>query len=368
MRVNVAKEKELQENLEFLRGRLEALNQDNKLPHSLQPDRMRYQLEYLDLKEEKPRRYRYWRALVGVAACFVVVLGSVRVMNGMEKGSEALIGQEEKASLQNAAVAFPEDMPEPLDAGFGGVPEAQSFSIGDDTLTELKEDAPAGGANLVIEPSAGIPASYEPEPKMGRSLEGNAEGDIGENTGEDYAPKMAAPDYRPLESLEQAREQLPWGNWLPKSAPEGTYYSGGGIDTYTLSVSFFSQDYTKELRVSVQDYTEERSAYLADPDKPETFDLRLYEIPYADSIPEAYFYTTNNPIFRAEEVTQQILEARLLPSDEPGDEKQYHGNVGILYQDGFVVEYGSINVSPEELYQIIIETMTSAQTASPVGG
>ena len=36
--------------------------------------------------------------------------------------------------------------------------------------------------------------------------------------------------------------------------------------------------------------------------------------------------------------------------------------------DGFVVEYGSINVSPEELYQIIIETMTSAQTASPVGG
>ena len=120
--------------------------------------------------------------------------------------------------------------------------------------------------------------------------------------------------------------------------------------------------------MSVQDYTEERSAYLADPDKPETFDLRLYEIPYADSIPEAYFYTTNNPIFRAEEVTQQILEARLLPSDEPGDEKQYHGNVGILYQDGFVVEYGSINVSPEELYQIIIETMTSAQTASPVGG
>lgn len=368
MRVNVAKEKELQENLEFLRGRFDALNQDIKLPHSLQPDRMRYQLEYLDLKEEKPRRYRYWRALVGVAACFVVVLGSVKVMNGMEKGSEALIGQEEKASLQNAAVAFPEDMPEPLDAGFGGVPEAQSFSIGDDTLTELKEDAPAGGANLVIEPSAGIPASYEPEPKMGRSLEGSAEGDIGENTGEDYAPKMAAPDYRPLESLEQAREQLPWGNWLPKSAPEGTYYSGGGIDTYTLSVSFFSQDYTKELRVSVQDYTEERSAYLADPDKPETFDLRLYEIPYADSIPEAYFYTTNNPIFRAEEVTQQILEARLLPSDEPGDEKQYHGNVGILYQDGFVVEYGSINVSPEELYQIIIETMTSAQTASPVGG
>ena len=89
---------------------------------------------------------------------------------------------------------------------------------------------------------------------------------------------------------------------------------------------------------------------------------------YLYAFSQAYFYTTNNPIFRAEEVTQQILEARLLPSDEPGDEKQYHGNVGILYQGSFVVEYGSINVSPEELYQIIIETMTSAQTASPVGG
>ena len=56
---------------------------------------------------------------------------------------------------------------------------------------------------------------------MGRSLEGSAEGDIGENTGEDYAPKMAAPDYRPLESLEQAREQLPGGTGYPNPHRRG---------------------------------------------------------------------------------------------------------------------------------------------------
>ncbi len=361
--MNVAKERELQENLEFFRGQFDALNQDIRLPHSLQPDRMRYQLEHLDLSEEKPRRYWYWRAFVGVAACFVVVLGSVRVMNSVEKSAGALIGEEKQMSSQNAAEAFPEDVPALIDAGLGAVPEAQAFSIQEDQEDVLLEsagvvtaDAPAGAPHLVEEPSTGGPIEHGVEPQMGRSLEEDVVDDV-EDVGTDYAPKMVSPDYQPLESLEQAQKRLPWGDWLPRSAPSATTFSSGGIDSYALSVWFLNQDYTKELRVSVYDYTEEQSVRLVDLEKPETFDLRLYEIPYADSIPEEYFDTTQNPLFRAEEITRQVLEARLLPSDEPGDEKQYYGHLGVLYPDGVVVEYGSTNVSPEELYQIIDETM-----------
>lgn len=374
--MSVAKERELQENLEFLRGQFDALNQDIKLPHSLQPDRMRYQLEHLDLREEKPRRYWYWRAFVGVAACFVVVLGSVRGINSMEKSSAALSGeqmpsQEERIIMPSgAAVAFPEDtVPELAAGGLEAAPEAQAFEMEDDTEDDtaaleksaiVTNEAPVSVGRSLEEPDAALD-SQGIEPMMEQSPE--AESDKGGR-----APRMVSSDYRSLESLEQAHEQLPWGNWLPKSAPAATAYSNGGIDSYALSICFLNQDYTKELRVSVQDYTEEMSAWFADPEKPETYDLRLYEIPYAESIPEEYFYTTQNSLFRAEEVTRQILEARLIPSDEPGDEKQYYGNLSVLYQDGFVVEYSSVNVSPEELYQIITETMATAQTASPVGG
>lgn len=101
------RQEELQESLEFLRGRFEELNRDIKLPHSLDAQVLRVRLEEIDeIPKEKTGKVIRWRAIASVAACFVVVLGAVWFINsGAMKSAAPLDGPA-------SAEAAPADMPE----------------------------------------------------------------------------------------------------------------------------------------------------------------------------------------------------------------------------------------------------------------
>lgn len=91
-----------------------------------------------------------------------------------------------------------------------------------------------------------------------------------------------------------------------------------------------------------------RQSCFADLNDPATYDLRLYPVPRGESIPEAYWDSVQDPIFPAEAMTRDLLEARAEGWDGTGSSFQFQ----ILYPDGVLVRYRA-TMSLSELWLLL---------------
>lgn len=96
-----------------------------------------------------------------------------------------------------------------------------------------------------------------------------------------------------------------------------------GWDTFLLSVD--------NLGDTLPDAVED---CLVDQTKPETYDVRLYEIPYADTVPEEYLQVFTDPVFRADDFDGDCVEARMASFSDAGDTDTPRGNFRVLYRSG----------------------------------
>ena len=162
-------------------------------------------------------------------------------------------------------------------------------------------------------------------------------------------------------SLEQARQEEEFAPYLPTAEPEGYRAYAGNKEFYgrlsyqegrknTLFV-WWSRGYD-DVEVGV--YRDGYYRYhLADPARPETYDLRLYSIPWCDSVPEEYWETVNSPAFRAEDMSLDIVEAR-------GREKDTGGlrfDFDVLHPDGTVVSYRCDGLTAGQVWELVEETL-----------
>ncbi len=93
--------------------------------------------------------------------------------------------------------------------------------------------------------------------------------------------------------------------------------------------------------------------YQVDVDNPASYDLRLYEIPWCDSVPEEYQQTISNPVFLAEDVTWEVIQAREQRDTDSGTTRfQFE----ILHPDGVLVQY-TANITAAELWAIVEPTL-----------
>ena len=92
-----------------------------------------------------------------------------------------------------------------------------------------------------------------------------------------------------------------------------------------------------------------------DTDDKKYYDQRLYTIPYCDSVPdEVMFGGFQDPVFRYEDLTLDVIEARLTYADsDAGDISGYRGNFTVLYPDGLVARYSVKGVTPAEMAQML---------------
>ena len=92
---------------------------------------------------------------------------------------------------------------------------------------------------------------------------------------------------------------------------------------------------------------------LVDPDEPETYDKRLYSIPWADSVPEEHRQSVDHPVFRAEELTRELVEARAHLRGERGEPDALAIDFGILYPDGAVVTYDCEGLTADQVWELM---------------
>lgn len=153
----------------------------------------------------------------------------------------------------------------------------------------------------------------------------------------------------------EARAVEGLGEYIPDVLPEGyileSCRAGVNVNTGNYDNLFFC--WTREMdsimiTVSLADGKE---LVLADVNKPETYDVHLYEIPYAGTVPDAYREVFQNPVFAAEDLSEEIVRARMKAVADAGDTDTPRGNFSVYYEEGILLRFSG-DGAPEEIWDM----------------
>lgn len=167
-----------------------------------------------------------------------------------------------------------------------------------------------------------------------------------------------------FDTLEQARQEAEFTPYLPAAEPEGYGAYGGNKDFFgrlsyqegTENMLFvrWSLGYDN-IEVDVY-FPEGTSAVHCEPvdiNVPESYDTRLYQIPWCDSVPEKYRSDFYQVTFRAEDMSLDAVAAREVPHDTGGT--SFHFSV--LHPNGVVVSYFCDGLTAEQVWELVKETL-----------
>ena len=161
-------------------------------------------------------------------------------------------------------------------------------------------------------------------------------------------PSGPVPEYfdRTL-TLSEARADALFGAYLPSEPPVG--FAPESIRRFkdqkddTLSALWCSG--YDELRWKVYRLDDETQTRLTTAAQTETYDLSLYPIPRAESVPEALRAVVDCPVFPAQELSIDVVMARAYRIEDAGDGDGWRMHFAVLYDD-IVVEVTAKGVEP----------------------
>lgn len=209
-----------------------------------------------------------------------------------------------------------------------------------------KEEAAVEDA--VVEEAEMEPAEYEADMPETVMTENGIAGQE-ETYAIDSAP--IAPEEMLLSEAEiRAVEEL--GEYLPERIPDGYVFESGsrtgdgsvfarwsmGMDDIVITVAWYVAD-------------EERESRIADVSGTEAYDVHMYEIPYAQTVPEEYRQVFDNPIFLEKDFTFETVSARMKSMADSGDTDTPRGKFSVLYESGVLVSFNG-DCEPEAVWQM----------------
>lgn len=153
-------------------------------------------------------------------------------------------------------------------------------------------------------------------------------------------------------SLQEALDDAQFGAFMLREVPEG--FTEESVRRYKdQNQDFLSGLWTKglaELRWKVAYYTDADAERLTEIAQTENYDLSLYPIPRADSVPEHLREIVDNPIFKAEELTLETVQKRAYTVADAGDVEGPRIAFSVLYGN-VVAEIRAKGVDPAWIYE-----------------
>jgi len=156
-------------------------------------------------------------------------------------------------------------------------------------------------------------------------------------------------------TLQEAKQDPNFGGFLPTNAPLYLSFdyarrvmnqTFNGIFAFwykPISMSFES------IRWQVGEATSHDFANVVSINQREKFDLSLYTIPFAESVPPELSQFVMNPVFLAHELTLEAVQSRAL--DSRGSIQM---NFGVLFGN-IVINVSATNIPPEEVWKMLYE-------------
>jgi hypothetical protein len=155
-------------------------------------------------------------------------------------------------------------------------------------------------------------------------------------------------------SLDEARADADFGPYIPETLPKGFGFENANRfinqERNTLFVNWTKGMSSISWQVSLlKDNDKTRITSVTDT---KNYDLALYPIPRADSVPDELREIVGNPIFLIDELTLDTVRARSYQVSDSGDEQGPRMQFSVLYQD-VLVELSVKGVSPEVMFDIL---------------
>lgn len=159
-------------------------------------------------------------------------------------------------------------------------------------------------------------------------------------------------------TLSEAQADADFGAYMLGTVPSG--YAEESIRRYRdQNNDYLSGLWTNglaDLSWNISAYNEDDSARLTSIVQTENYDLSLYPIPRADSVPEELREIVDNPIFDANELTLETVYMRAYKVDEAGDIDGWRMEFSVKYDD-VIVQVRTKGVDPEWVYQQLMNLL-----------
>ena len=222
-------------------------------------------------------------------------------------------------------------------------------------LTGCAHPASTPAASSAPESAAFGAPSAPPEPEAPEAGSGTADVDVLPSGIRDltYAEALADPDF---------------GGCVPRELVEGFAVREAHRGADSLFISFEqavgNADY-RELVLSASRAEPGDGERTVDVDAVESYDVHLYESPWADSVPEKYMETFDHPLFRAEDLSPQVLARRVYDHRELGDE-HVAADFSVLCKDGVTIRVMARNIDALALFDLLqsLPAVTAGQDAA----
>ncbi|MCL2604446.1 MAG: hypothetical protein FWD90_08200 [Defluviitaleaceae bacterium] len=155
-------------------------------------------------------------------------------------------------------------------------------------------------------------------------------------------------------SLAEAHSDPDFGVYLPNNVPSRFNFESAQrfINQDYNSLSVLWTDGLNNFDWRVSKATSDDFKRIVSPAEHEKYDMSLYSIPLFDSVPEELREYVHGPVFRAEEITLEVVQARVLQGRQGRDGGQMYFSV--LF-DGIIININAIGVSPEQIWDMLGE-------------
>jgi len=162
-----------------------------------------------------------------------------------------------------------------------------------------------------------------------------------------------------FDTLIEARAESDFGRYLPSEIPAG--FGDASIYRFKFQDSnFLTAMWSRgmdDLSWVITPYTEEDAHRITSVDDKKNYDLSLYPIPRADSVPDELREIVNDPIFEAEELTLEAVYCRAYKVNDAGDTDGWRMKFSVKYGD-VIVSVSAKGVEPEWVYQQLVNLIS----------
>lgn len=297
-----------------------------------------------------------WRYTRAIAACFCLIAAG-----GLVWGVYKLTPLQDKAAEQAVPQALNESVQRIADNTEGVPYDLQDGAK--EAAVIANEDGNGGLDVKQVEQSGNAPIKNEVTEKIFLD-EGMNNGVFGEKAYEekDSADELKLEsacgmllDSREKVSEEEARATEGLGSYIPALLPSGYGFESARREENPDNGEYDSISivWSKGMD-SVFLFIEKvdpANVALTDLDKPETYNVHLYDIPYSQTLPQEYYDAFHNPVFRAGDLSLELIEARMKTIQDAGDSDTPRGDFSVLYDEGILVRFNG-DGTPQEIWEM----------------
>lgn len=164
------------------------------------------------------------------------------------------------------------------------------------------------------------------------------------------------PDDRVELSEEEAYAAEALGAYIPSNIPKGYTWESAlaSVNAKTGDYESIFLCWTKgmdSIMITVSKVDME-NLVVTDIAHKEAYDVSLYDIPYAETVPEEYRVCFDNPIFMQKDMSLDLVQSRMKVVADAGDTGTPRGNFSIIYPEGILLDFNGDGTA-EEIWEML---------------